>query len=56
MLCAVAGEEKYNYPWYKLWVLTIIAGCYVGESKRELCRAQPFNLRAVLCMRNVGAA
>ncbi|PNW80928.1 hypothetical protein CHLRE_07g335600v5 [Chlamydomonas reinhardtii] len=28
--CAHHGEEKYNYPWYKLWVLTIIAGCYVG--------------------------
>ncbi len=25
-----AGEEKYKYPWYKLWILTIIAGCYVG--------------------------
>ncbi len=25
------GEEKANFPWYKIWILTIIAGCYVGR-------------------------
>ncbi|KXZ54820.1 hypothetical protein GPECTOR_4g891 [Gonium pectorale] len=28
--CAHHGEEKSKFPWYKIWVLSIIAGCYVG--------------------------
>lgn len=28
--CAHHGEEKAKFPWYKIWILTIIAGCYVG--------------------------
>lgn len=28
--CAHHGEEKSKYPWYKIWILSMIAGCYVG--------------------------
>ncbi|GLC41613.1 hypothetical protein PLESTB_000696500 [Pleodorina starrii] len=28
--CAHHGEEKSKFAWYKLWTLSIIAGCYVG--------------------------
>jgi formate/nitrite transporter FocA (FNT family) len=26
----VAGEEKAKFQWYKMLMLTVIAGCYVG--------------------------
>ncbi|PNH08103.1 putative formate transporter [Tetrabaena socialis] len=27
---AASGEEKSKFVWYKIWTLSIIAGCYVG--------------------------
>lgn len=29
-LLLLAGEEKSKYPWYKIWLLSIVAGFYVG--------------------------